>query len=67
MDSIILASIIIVSAGLIYKIAVLCFASKCKTFKFNCRDGLTIERIIQHEPSIRHLDETHIDVGVTKT
>ena len=66
MDSIIISTIIVVSGALIYKIAVLCYASKCKIFKFNCKDGLDIERDIPREPSIRHLDETHIEIGIPK-
>jgi hypothetical protein len=67
MDSIIISSIIVVSGALIYKIGVLCYASKCKILKCSCRDGLDIQRDVSREPSIRHLDETHIDIGVSKT
>lgn len=65
MDSIIISTIIVVGGALIYKIGVLCYASKCKIFKCNCREGLTIERTITQEPSIRHLDETHISISKT--
>ena len=65
MDSLIISSIIIVSGAVIYKLAVLCYASKCKIFKCSCRDGLNIERTITQEPSIRHLDETNITISKT--
>jgi hypothetical protein len=65
MDSLIISSIIIVSGAVIYKLAVLCYASKCKIFKCSCRDGLNIERTITQEPSIRHLDETNITISNT--
>lgn len=65
MDSIIISSVIIIGGALIYKIAVLCYASKCKMCKCNCKEGLVIERTIIHEPSIRKLDETHINISKT--
>ena len=62
MDSVIISTIIITSAALFYKICVICYASKCKIFKFSCVDGLTVERQITQEPSIRHLNDVELKV-----
>lgn len=56
MESVIISTVIIVGAALIYKIFVLCYASKCKIFKCNCKDGIVINREIEQEPSIKSLN-----------
>jgi hypothetical protein len=61
-DSILISSIIISSSALLYKIIVICYASKCKIFKFNCQDGITVERDTQNEQSIRHLNDVEVKV-----
>jgi hypothetical protein len=65
LDPIILSTIIIVSATLLYKISILFYASKCNICKCNCKDGLVIERDTIHEQSIRHLDQSQLQVTST--
>jgi len=62
MDSIIISTIIISASALIYKIIVICYASKCKIFKCSCKEGLNIERDTQNEQSIRHLNDVEAKV-----
>jgi hypothetical protein len=49
-----------------YKIFTLCYASKCKIFKCNCKDGLVVERDTSKEVSIRHLNDNDIKIEVSK-
>lgn len=62
LDPISLSTIIVLSAMLIYRTFVLCYASKCKIFKLNCKEGLVIERDTTHEQSIRHLDQSQLQM-----
>jgi hypothetical protein len=62
LDPIIIGSIIVVGTTFLYKIGVLFYASKCKIFKCNLKEGLTIVRDTKNEQSIRHLDESKIDL-----
>jgi hypothetical protein len=61
-DPIIISSIILTSGALIYKIIIICYASKCKIFKCNCKEGLTVERDISREQSIRHLNDVEVKI-----
>lgn len=63
MDPIIISTIIIVSATLIYKIAILFYASKCNVFKCSLRNGVEIQRNIEKEQSIRHLGDVELKVS----
>jgi hypothetical protein len=66
-DNIIISTIIIVGGALIYKITSICFASKCSSFKFSCKDGLSVQRNVEREQSIRHLNDVEMAIPMSIT
>jgi hypothetical protein len=46
-----------ITLDVLYRIFTLFYYSKCKTFKCNCHDGLTVERDIEREKSLNNLNE----------